>query len=491
MIRAMFSRLGGVLLVAGIVGGVVGVGVQNNSVALGGLTAGMAGGYYSLRRRAQTLSQRVSEVSQSISELKELNRQLPPLISPIEENLKDNISSSLTPMRDNIQELKDTHRQLQNSLNHQLQSGFAKIEGIQEGINTIIRQEVQFLQRIGGLEEFISTIIKKDVEIISRRIEEFNANIQPSLNKLLSHLNSPENSIPNLQQNLSESIGQLTETISNIQHLLNQLYHRFSLLEECLPNQLQQELEGIIQNYLPPRIQNQLQEVISNQFLPPIEAFQNSLPTQLQQQLREIVHSNIQDSTQELLSCIEAFQNSFFTQLKQELEGIIRALKQEIQLLQCPAKLTHDSAVDSIINLCRRFPAIAEGFTSNYNFSLQEERDVQKLFHILLILFFNDVRREVDISNHAGRNSRVDFAIPSHGILVEIKYPRGNTTRAGIVRQLAEDFESYREYPNLKTLVCFIYNATGTITSLDASTLENDLRGNRGGFNVYTIVSPK
>ncbi len=509
MKQAVFSWLGEVFLVAGLVSGFVGVGIRNNSVALGGLTAGMAGGYYSLRRRHQILSYSVSQVSQSIAELEEINRQLPPLLSPLEANIRDNVSPSLTTIQDNLQNLTYASRQFQNAIHSQLQSEFSKLEGLEEGINTIIRQEVQFLQRIGGLEEFINTTIKKDIENLSRKIEEFNTNIQPPVNQLLSSLNSSENSISNIQQNLSESIAQLTTIISSIQQSVYQLHSSLNLLQQSIPAELQPTLEEVIQNTnhqlcqqlssrldafqnsLPSHLQLQLKEIVSNQFVPSLEALQNSLPTQLQQQLQqqlqEIIHSNIQQSTQEFLSHINAIENSIPTRIQEGLQGVI---KKEIKPLR-QTTLNETEAFETIETLCRKFPSIAEVFERDYNFSLQNEADVQRLFHVLLALFFDDVRREVDVPNHAGKNSRVDFAIPSHGILIEIKYPRGNIKREGIVRQLAEDFESYREYPYLKTLICFIYNATGTIKHADAVVLENDLCGNRGGFNVYTIVSPK
>ncbi len=117
--------VGEIFLVAGLVGGFVGVGIQNNSVALGGLTAGMAGGYYSLRRLSQTpgglgesinatrrdietLSLKLEEfnsgIQQSVSQLLSSLNSLEISVSNLQQNLSESLGQ-LTTIVSNIQQI--------------------------------------------------------------------------------------------------------------------------------------------------------------------------------------------------------------------------------------------------------------------------------------------------------------------------------------------------------------------------------------------------
>ena len=62
---------------------------------------------------------------------------------------------------------------------------------------------------------------------------------------------------------------------------------------------------------------------------------------------------------------------------------------------------------------------------------VQDEYDVQDLFHALLHIHFEDIRPEEWAPSFAGASSRMDFLLKQEQIIIEIKK---NPTRTGCQR---------------------------------------------------------
>lgn len=89
---------------------------------------------------------------------------------------------------------------------------------------------------------------------------------------------------------------------------------------------------------------------------------------------------------------------------------------------------------------------------------VEDEYDVQDLLHALLKVDFDDVRKEEWTPSYAGGASKIDFVLKNEGILVEVKKTSKNTGEKEIGKQLLVDIAKYKEYPNIRTLICFIYD---------------------------------
>jgi len=90
--------------------------------------------------------------------------------------------------------------------------------------------------------------------------------------------------------------------------------------------------------------------------------------------------------------------------------------------------------------------------------TITDEYDVQDLMHVLLQLYYDDVRPEENAPSFAGRASRMDFLLKQEKIVLEVKKTRANLKAKEIGDELAIDVAHYRAHPDCKRLVCFVYD---------------------------------
>lgn len=151
------------------------------------------------------------------------------------------------------------------------------------------------------------------------------------------------------------------------------------------------------------------------------------------------------------------------------------------------------SAYDKIIQLCERFPQVAEQLTERYGekepLRMADEHDVQDLFHALLKIDFDDIRAEEHSPSHAGSGSRVDFVLKDEDIGIEIKYAKEHTQEKRLKKQLAEDKEQYGQHPNCDELICFIYDPEQMLNN--PTGFEKDMTGRTHDLDTTVIISPK
>lgn len=91
-------------------------------------------------------------------------------------------------------------------------------------------------------------------------------------------------------------------------------------------------------------------------------------------------------------------------------------------------------------------------------FEIEDEYDVQDLFHALLRLFFSDVRAEQDGPAFAGAQSRIDFLLPAERMGIEIKKTHARLKDGDLGKQLIDDINRYSGHPTCETLVIFVYD---------------------------------
>ncbi|MBZ4359524.1 hypothetical protein LAM19_25050, partial [Mycobacterium tuberculosis] len=70
---------------------------------------------------------------------------------------------------------------------------------------------------------------------------------------------------------------------------------------------------------------------------------------------------------------------------------------------------------------------------------INDEYDVQDLFHALLKIHFEDVRPEEYTPSYAGSSTRVDFLLKNEKIIIELKKTRKNLKQKEVGEQLIVD----------------------------------------------------
>jgi hypothetical protein len=151
------------------------------------------------------------------------------------------------------------------------------------------------------------------------------------------------------------------------------------------------------------------------------------------------------------------------------------------------------AALERIETICNRLHVVAHQLRVRHarraTLDIEDEYDVQDLFHSLLRIYFDDVRPEEWTPSHAGASSRVDFLLKDEKVVVEIKKTRKGLADREIGEQLIIDIERYEHHPDCKTLVCFVYDPEARIANPRG--VENDLMRTERKLRVIVAIRPK
>lgn len=120
---------------------------------------------------------------------------------------------------------------------------------------------------------------------------------------------------------------------------------------------------------------------------------------------------------------------------------------------------------------------------------VSDEYDLQDLFHALLTLYFDDIRKEEWAPTYAGAASRMDFLLPEIEAVVELKRPRPSMTARDLGEQLIIDIARYKAHRMCRTLFCVVYDPEGRIANPRG--VENDLTNDSGEIAVRVMIVPK
>lgn len=194
-------------------------------------------------------------------------------------------------------------------------------------------------------------------------------------------------------------------------------------------------------------------------------------------------HDDIISTYQNALSNYKAILNHIYTHTYQILIDLKYSNQQAI---------SQDDAVQKVEIIFNKFHAIATQLLKRYEgrdtLKIKDEYDVQDLLNSLLLLYFNDIRKEESVPSHAGSNSRLDFLIPDYQIGIEVKMTRKGLSDSKIGQQLLVDIGRYQSHQNCKTLLCFIYDPDYNINNFSA--LKTDLESHSNDdFNIKVYIS--
>ncbi len=106
--------------------------------------------------------------------------------------------------------------------------------------------------------------------------------------------------------------------------------------------------------------------------------------------------------------------------------------------------------------------------------TFSSEYDIQDLLHALLRPWISDIRPEEFCPSYAGSNTRMDFLLPAHNLVIETKRVRDKAHASKIGDELIIDVEHYRKHKHANYLWCVIYdpklfisNPKGIISDLE------------------------
>ena len=150
-------------------------------------------------------------------------------------------------------------------------------------------------------------------------------------------------------------------------------------------------------------------------------------------------------------------------------------------------------SISNILLICRKFHTIARQLRSRHNdrptLEIDDEYDVQDLLHSLLKIYFDDVRPEEWTPSYAGGSSRIDFLLKREKTVVEVKKTRKNLEDKEIGNQLLIDIVKYKQHPDCRTLICFVYDPEGRIGNPKGLSSDLDQRSDEN-MNIITVIEP-
>ena len=148
--------------------------------------------------------------------------------------------------------------------------------------------------------------------------------------------------------------------------------------------------------------------------------------------------------------------------------------------------------IEKIELICNKFHQVARQMRSRHanrsTLEINDEYDVQDLFHSLLTLYFDDIRREESNPSYASANSRADFLLKPEQTVIEIKKTRQGLNNKQLGKELTLDANQYQAHPNCKILVCFVYDPEGRINNPRG--LEKDLEQAADNIEVKVFIRP-
>jgi len=186
---------------------------------------------------------------------------------------------------------------------------------------------------------------------------------------------------------------------------------------------------------------------------------------------------------------------SVFTKGEDFLQAADRLVRQVIAQRQFMSREPKSpEALERIIRVCERFPGVVLQLQKRQRgrepLTVQDEYDVQDLLHALIRLDFDDVRPEERTPSHAGSSPAMDFLLKVERIVVEAKMARDSMTAKSLGDELLADIGRYREHPDCRTLVCFVYDPHGQLPNPRG--LERDLmKHSRDDLRVVVLIVPR
>ncbi|UIN02288.1 malate dehydrogenase [Yersinia ruckeri] len=157
------------------------------------------------------------------------------------------------------------------------------------------------------------------------------------------------------------------------------------------------------------------------------------------------------------------------------------------------AMVADTTALACVENICHKFPLVVRQLKQRHgdrqSIDINDEYDVQDLFHALLKIHFDDIRAEEYTPSYAGSSSRVDFLLKKEKLVIELKKTRRGLGAKELGNELTIDIARYRSHQDCETLVCFVYDPDGRVNNPVG--VESDLENIPSNIRIKVIIVPK
>ena len=173
-----------------------------------------------------------------------------------------------------------------------------------------------------------------------------------------------------------------------------------------------------------------------------------------------------------------AFRDSFHTQ-RSILQAEIYAVAEAAPVL---AELADQFA---------RFPAFLQALQRSRKQNvppphIEKEDDLQVLVEACLRMMYDDVRPEDYVPEYGGGRSRVDFLLPSVGIVIETKMTRESLTDRKVGEELLIDWGRYAKHPDCRGIFALVYDPERRLNN--PAGLQSDLTKEEGNPATRVLV---
>src|ERR1022692_3679274 len=88
-----------------------------------------------------------------------------------------------------------------------------------------------------------------------------------------------------------------------------------------------------------------------------------------------------------------------------------------------------------------------------------------------------DIRPEEFTPSYAGSSTRMDFLLPKHKVVLELKFVRDRTHAKKIGDELIVDIDHYQRHPDCNHLWCVVFDQGHLLPNVEG--LKTDLEGQR------------
>ena len=188
---------------------------------------------------------------------------------------------------------------------------------------------------------------------------------------------------------------------------------------------------------------------------------------------------------------IYEYKNNYFSDAKSIASILKSIIEYEGKEMITFASLMKDTKNIDISVIFKNFHKIVRQLRCRYDnrqtLDVNDEYDVQDLLHSLLILLYDDIRKEEWTPSYAGKSARQDFLIKKEQIVIETKKTRKSLSDKELGDELIIDIARYKKHPDCKQLICFIYDPEGRISNPKG--FIDDIESSNDGF-VKIYINP-
>lgn len=142
-------------------------------------------------------------------------------------------------------------------------------------------------------------------------------------------------------------------------------------------------------------------------------------------------------------------------------------------------QLARASGLDRVLAVVDRFSASAAVLANRQRertpLTVEDEYDLQDVFHALSIPVVPDIVREDPVPKIAGKSSRLDFTSKALRLGIELKYVRNGSHAKEVREELLVDEATYQVHPYIDTVIGFVHDPGGHIPLAERAAFEADL----------------